>query len=135
MKTEFSKRLAQLRKEKGLSQREASAELGISQVLLSHYENGAREPKFELLLTICDFYRVTADYLLGRTRERKNGAGVLGVKVREIMTSIEELKEAENGLLGKIKKLVDDVPEDVKSTEGVENQVAIRKPRKKRQTK
>ena len=41
---DFSRSLALLRREKGVSQREAARELGISQALLSHYENGVREP-------------------------------------------------------------------------------------------
>lgn len=59
--------LAALRKDKGVSQRKAAAELHISQALLSHYENGAREPGLPFLCRACDYYGVTADYLLGRT--------------------------------------------------------------------
>ena len=44
MATDFSRTLSLLRQEKGISQRKAAAALGISQALLSHYENGIREP-------------------------------------------------------------------------------------------
>ena len=44
MATEFSRTLSLLRKERGVSQRMAAADLGVSQALLSHYENGIREP-------------------------------------------------------------------------------------------
>ena len=40
--TEFSRTLSLLRQERGVSQRTAAADLGISQALLSHYENGIR---------------------------------------------------------------------------------------------
>ena len=40
----FSETMSELRRKKGASQRTAAADLGISQALLSHYENGAREP-------------------------------------------------------------------------------------------
>ena len=40
MNADFSRTLALLRQEKGISQRKAAKELGISQALLSHYENG-----------------------------------------------------------------------------------------------
>ena len=43
MATNITARLSSLRKEKGLSQKEAAAGLGVSQALLSHYENGIRE--------------------------------------------------------------------------------------------
>ena len=71
MKSAFAKKLSALRREKGLSQRQAATDLGISQALLSHYENDAREPKLEFVAKICDYYDVSADYLLGRVNERK----------------------------------------------------------------
>ena len=40
----FAQILSELRRSSGLSQRKAAADLKISQALLSHYENGAREP-------------------------------------------------------------------------------------------
>ena len=44
MNEDFSRVLSLLRQEMGVSQRKAAAALGISQALLSHYENGVREP-------------------------------------------------------------------------------------------
>ena len=70
MSTDFSRTLSLLRQEKGLSQRKAAAALGISQALLSHYENGIREPGLNFVVKACDFYHVSADYLLGRTLSR-----------------------------------------------------------------
>lgn len=65
----FSERMSVLRHKKGASQRMAAAELGISQALLSHYENGAREPGLDFVCRACEYYGVSADYLLGRTDE------------------------------------------------------------------
>ncbi|MBQ2847641.1 MAG: helix-turn-helix transcriptional regulator [Clostridia bacterium] len=62
--------LSNLRKEKGMSQKEAAAKLGISQALLSHYEKGIRECGQSFLIKVADFYGVSCDYLLGRTKER-----------------------------------------------------------------
>lgn len=70
MATDFSRTLSLLRQEKGISQRKAAAQLGISQALLSHYENGIREPGLAFVTKVCDFYHVSADYLLGRTSSR-----------------------------------------------------------------
>ena len=70
MSTDFSRSLALLRKERGISQRTASKELGISQALLSHYENGVREPGLSFVVKACDYYNVSADFLLGRTLSR-----------------------------------------------------------------
>ena len=70
MKSDFAGTLKSLRLEKGFSQRRAADELGVSQALLSHYENNAREPKLEFVVKVCDYYGVTADYILGRVDDR-----------------------------------------------------------------
>lgn len=70
MNLEFSRTLSLLRQEKGVSQRTAANVLGISQALLSHYENGIREPGLAFVVKACDYYGVSADYLLGRTMTR-----------------------------------------------------------------
>ncbi len=69
MKTDFPRVLSLLRKEKGLSQKEAAANLGVSQALLSHYEKGIRECGLEFLIKAADFYGVSTDYLLGRSAD------------------------------------------------------------------
>jgi len=75
LKTDFSERLSTLRRSRGLNQRQAARELGISQALLSHYENGVREPRFEFVLRACDYYNVTADHILGRSSSETAGDG------------------------------------------------------------
>lgn len=67
MTQSFSHILSAIRHKKGISQRKAAADLKISQALLSHYENGAREPGLNFVCRACEYYEVTADYLLGRT--------------------------------------------------------------------
>ena len=52
MSSDFSRCLSLLRQEKGISQRAAAKELGISQALLSHYENGVREPGLAFVITV-----------------------------------------------------------------------------------
>lgn len=73
MKTanDFARSLSLLRREKGVSQRTAAKDLGISQALLSHYENGVREPGLAFVRRACDYYHVSADFLLGRSMSRE----------------------------------------------------------------
>ena len=70
MNPEFSRTLSLLRQEKKVSQRTAATALGISQALLSHYENGIREPGLSFVVRACNYYGVSADFLLGRTLSR-----------------------------------------------------------------
>ena len=85
--TEFSRTLSLLRQERGVSQRTAAADLGISQALLSHYENGIREPGLSFVVRACDYYNVSADFILGRTLSREGS----------MMTHEEVLNAAEPG--------------------------------------
>ncbi|MDR1131874.1 MAG: helix-turn-helix domain-containing protein [Oscillospiraceae bacterium] len=66
MDSGFSGALSELRRSRDLSQRKLAGDLHISQSLLSHYENGTREPGLLLVCRICDYFGVTADFLLGR---------------------------------------------------------------------
>ena len=85
--TAFSRTLSLLRQERGVSQRTAAGDLGISQALLSHYENGIREPGLSFVVRACDYYHVSADFILGRTLSREGS----------MLTSEEVLSAAEPG--------------------------------------
>lgn len=63
--TSFSSNITNLRKKKGISQKMAANELGISQALLSHYENGIRECGLDFVVKVAQYYSVSCDYLLG----------------------------------------------------------------------
>ena len=67
MERTFAQTLSALRRQKNLNQRTVALDLGISQALLSHYENGIREPGLGFVVKACDFYHVSADYLLCRS--------------------------------------------------------------------
>ena len=72
MKNIYEKRIRDLREDHDKTQVQIAAVLGISQTMYARYERGANELPIHHLLTLCDFYRVSADYFLGRT-DRKNG--------------------------------------------------------------
>jgi transcriptional regulator with XRE-family HTH domain len=61
----YGQRISLLREEKQLTQEELAERIGISRAALSHYENNRREPDFETLKDIADFFYVNVDYLLG----------------------------------------------------------------------
>ncbi|MGN1122840.1 MAG: helix-turn-helix domain-containing protein [Eubacterium sp.] len=70
--SKFASRLSQLRKERGISQKKAANDLGISQALLSHYEKGIRECGLDFVIRCKEYYGVTTDYLLG-VSDSRNG--------------------------------------------------------------
>ncbi len=63
----YKNRIAALRKSRSLTQDDLSTTLGISRAALSHYEKGRREPDYDTLITIADFFKVSLDYIMGRT--------------------------------------------------------------------
>ncbi len=96
MTSSFCHNMSALRKRCGLSQRQVAADLNISQALLSHYENGAREPGLAFVCRACDYYGVTADFMLGRTQEEqytKEAAALreLSEKLHQMSTRAEQL--------------------------------------------
>lgn len=100
METDFSRTLALLRQEKEISQRRAAADLGVSQSLLSHYEKGVREPGLAFVRKACDYYHVSADYLLGRTLSRD---GVM-IEADELYDSSDEKGTLRGNLAATLQK-------------------------------
>ncbi len=89
---QFCANLGRLRREKGVSQRKAASDLHISQALLSHYENGAREPGLAFVCRACDYYGVTADFLLGRTGE-ESSSRLSPETIRQLAAQLRQIAE------------------------------------------
>lgn len=70
MSSDFCRIITLLRKERGITQKKAAEELGVSQALLSHYEKGIRECGLSFVVKVADYYGVSCDYLLGRSADR-----------------------------------------------------------------
>lgn len=68
----FSNVFKTLRLKSGLTQQEMADKLKISRSSIGMYENGEREPSFELLETIADFFNVDMNYLLGKSELSQN---------------------------------------------------------------
>ncbi len=63
----YRERMKSLREDHDLSQAELGKVINKSQQGYNHIENGRAELKIEDLILLCDFYKVSADYLIGRT--------------------------------------------------------------------
>ena len=64
--TQFGEILAELRKDKGIRQKELAELMHVSASTISNYETGAHYPDVEKLMELADYFDVTTDYLLGR---------------------------------------------------------------------
>lgn len=63
----FRERLQSLRRKEGWSQQDVADRLGIPRSSYAGYENGSREPDFEMLVRLAELFGVSSDYLLGVT--------------------------------------------------------------------
>ena len=64
------KRIRDLRKDHDLTQQQIADILNTLQVMYARYERGANEMPIHHLLTLCRFYNVSADYILGLTDDK-----------------------------------------------------------------
>lgn len=100
--SKFASRLSELRKERGISQKKAAADLGISQALLSHYEKGIRECGLDFVIRCSQYYGVSTDYLLGVSKSRN------GLDFSEITMDGESTDEFSASTVGQAtKELID----------------------------
>ncbi len=70
---DYRERLRALREDRDLSQQQVAEVINKSQQGYSHIENGRAELKIEDLKTLCAFYEVSSDYLIGTTDDPGTG--------------------------------------------------------------
>ena len=59
--------IAELRQDRGLTQKELGDILCVSSGTISNYENGVHLPDVDKVIALANYFHVTTDYLLGRT--------------------------------------------------------------------
>lgn len=88
----FAFRLRRLRERKGLTQKEIATHFQLAESTVSMYEQGKREPDFDLLERLADFFEVTVDYLIGRSDKRNHTSTIeTEPEVQVIMRAKEEM--------------------------------------------
>ncbi len=68
---DYRQRMRNLREDRDLTQKQLGRLLNKSQQGYNHIEAGRAELKIEDLIKLCDFYHVSADYLIGRRNTKK----------------------------------------------------------------
>lgn len=76
----FSERLKELRAEKTLQ--EVADGVGITRVAMGYYEKGERKPDIEILFKIADYYKVSADYLIGLSDVKTPDIDIQGIAAK-----------------------------------------------------
>jgi transcriptional regulator with XRE-family HTH domain len=96
----LGKKLKELRESLGLMQKAVAKEIGISNKVLSHYENDVRLPDLHTFILLCKFYNISADVLLK-------------IKNTEIITEIN-LPDDDKRILNYYNRLNDDYKDSAK---------------------
>ena len=65
---DYQRRIRDLREDRDLTQQDVANILGTSQTMYARYERGANELPVRHLLKLCEYYQVSADYVLGLPR-------------------------------------------------------------------
>lgn len=89
---DFGNTLTKLRKERGKIQKEVANDLGIERATYASYELGRREPAYDLLIRIADYFEVTTDFLLCRTKEKGVNSFENNVVTPEKKLNFDEFK-------------------------------------------
>ncbi len=63
----FGENLLKLRQSRNLTQKQVYTAVGMSAIGYQRYEYGEREPAYQKLIALADFFDVSIDYLVGRT--------------------------------------------------------------------
>lgn len=100
----------ELRLEKNLSQNKIASELDVSQSLINNWETGRSTPAPKMLEYIADYFNVSVDYLIGRSKYKNLEAGnneldnILFSKAKDLS---DEDKKAVLGIINALKKDID----------------------------
>ena len=70
---EYATRLRDLRTDRELSQAQIAIILGTTKNQVGKYERGEQELPIRHLITLCNYYGVSADYILGLPKGRPHG--------------------------------------------------------------
>lgn len=67
---DYITRIRDLREEHNLTQKTVADYLGTSQTMYARYEHGANELPIRHLVSLCNYYHVSSDYILGLTDQK-----------------------------------------------------------------
>ena len=90
----LNERIKQLRTDRGLSQVDLAAKLGVSKQSVSNWENDNIQPSIEMLLKLSHIFSVSTDYLL--CEESRQFLEITGLKqkyIPHLQQIIDDLKE------------------------------------------
>lgn len=106
----FADCLKSLRKARKINQTSLADTFGVSQATIASWEAGRRQPDFETLLKIADFFQVSTDYLLGRmpmtVEVKKESPPPIGDDEMQLTFKLDEAPQDINELESMVRNLI-----------------------------
>ena len=102
--SKFSERFRALKDESELTLKELSAVLDISIPNLSYYMKG-REPSYDILINIANYFNVTTDWLIGNdTKQSTSEKELIDLRIenKKLLNKINEMKFQLTNLVEKL---------------------------------
>ncbi|NPV89255.1 MAG: helix-turn-helix domain-containing protein [Firmicutes bacterium] len=108
----LGERLKQLRKEKGLTQAELAKAVGLSKSAIIQYENNKRNPNFNALIALGDFFNVSGSYLTGKSDYRRSSEEMF---FNEVLKMDEKIADKPDDIKRKVISLMNHFYEVINS--------------------
>ena len=103
-------RIKDLRTDIDKTQENFAKELNMHKTTYVRYENGDREPPFEFIIKLANFYNVSIDYIAGRTNDKKgfNKSDLPELEV-DLLKKFRSLSEQQRGIIiGRIEAMTEE---------------------------
>ncbi|MGN1135033.1 MAG: helix-turn-helix domain-containing protein [Oscillospiraceae bacterium] len=101
----FSKRLVQLREDRGITQQTLADDLKITRQSLSLYEKAERTINIDLLVKIANYFDVSTDYLMGLSNNENNQKNMDDITIGEAAKTAETLTGLNQNTISKLLNL------------------------------
>lgn len=110
-------KLRELRKNCGLTMKELGAEIGVAESTISQYETGKRQPDYETLLKLGEFFGVSVDYLLTGDENKKapTQEGERKVSDDDIKFALWGTREIDDDVLDRVRQFAKFAQENEKN--------------------
>lgn len=95
----LGKNLTNLRSEKMITQEQLADAIGVTRKAISSYENGSRQPSYDILFRFASYFHVSIDFLLGRQSDLIiDATGLDGREYTIVVELVEGMVEKNNKL-------------------------------------
>jgi len=103
----IGRKVADLRKDKGMSREELGKQVGTSGLVIGRYERNENTPSIDMILKLAKVFNVSLDYLVGE--------GQLANYDKEVLKRIEDIEQLDKETQIKLFFLIDNVVQNFKT--------------------